>query len=337
VTEDGNFEGHNILNLGKSLAQHARLRGLNEAKFLDDMAAARAMLLEERNRRVHPGLDDKVLANWNGLAIDALAVAAGALNEPRFLEVAMRGAEFVWNKMRSPDGRLWHSWRQGVARGDAFLDDYAALARAFVTLYETSFEECWIERAVILAESMLAHFSDPQQGGFFFTADDHEQLIARQKQLADDAVPSGNALAAEALLRLGCLTGRQDFLEAAAGTLRAASALMRDIPQAAGQMLLALDFQLGPSYELVLEGDLGQPDVAKVLAAIWRHTLPPHVLASRQPGGAGDRSSVLDHLFQGRQSSGELTLHICQDSVCRAPVRGVEEALGAVLQLAGRP
>src|SRR5262249_9764667 len=156
-------------------------------------------------------------------------------------------------------------WRHGVAKGDAFLDDYASLTRAFVSLYEASFDEGWIDRAVALAETMLAHFADPDQGGFYFTADDHEQLIVRQKQLADDAVPGGNALAAAALLRLGKLTDRQDFLDAAATTLRAASALMRDMSQAAGQMLVALDFNLGPTVKLVLMGDATQPPTVNVL------------------------------------------------------------------------
>ena len=339
VTEEGNFEEQNILNLGKSLVQHAKLRGLDEAKFLADTAAARAKLLEVRSRRVHPGLDDKVLANWNGLAIDTLAVAAGALDEPRFLEAATRAAEFIWNQMyegsRSRETseskhtsevsrlQLRHSWRQGVARGDAFLDDYASLIRAFVTLYEAGFDEKWIDRAMELADIMLEHFTDPDRGGFFFTADDHEQLIARQKQLTDDAVPSSNGLAAEALLRLGRLTGRQDFLDAAAGTLRAASALMRDVSQAAGQMLLALDFDLGPTYELVLFGDASRAPTVDVLKTIRHHAMPPHILACRGKSESHKPSIALNPLFEGRKGSDSgVTLYLCENSVCQEPVNG---------------
>ena len=336
VTEPGNFEEKNILNLGKSLVQHAKLRGLDEAKFLADMAAARAKLLEVRNRRVHPGLDDKVLANWNGLAIDALAVAAGVLDEPRFLEAATRAAEFFWNQMRREDGRLWHSWRQGMARGEAFLDDYAALIRAFVALYEGSFDERWIDRAIELADTMLKHFADPGQGGFYFTADDHEQLIARQKQFADDAVPSGNGLAAEALLRLGRLTGRQDFVDAAVGTLQAASALMRDVSQAAGQMLLALDFYLRPSYELVLIGDASSSPTANVLKTVRQSFMPPYVLACRGESAPRGASIALDSLFEGRSSSdSDVTLCVCENFVCREPVKGDAACNETVRNLAG--
>ena len=337
VTEEGNFEGENILNLSKSIEQHAKLRGLDEQQLRTDLAAARAKLLAVRNERIHPGLDDKVLANWNGLAIDTLAVAAGALNEPRFLEAATRAAEFIWSKMRREDGRLWHTWRHGVARGDAFLDDYASLIRAFVTLYEASFDERWIDRAITLAEIMLAHFADVEQGGFYFTADDHEQLIARQKQLSDDAVPSGNGLAAEALLRLGRLTGRQDFLDAAAGTLSAASALMREISQAAGQMLLALDFDLGPSYELVLIGDSSQGPTAEVVTAIRHRDLPPHVLACRDAAQPARRSEALDGLFEGKRTDAEpVSLYVCENYACQEPAQGSEAAIRAVERL-GKP
>ena len=335
VTEEGNFEGENILNLSKSIEQHAKLRGLDEQQLRADMATARAKLLAVRNRRIHPGLDDKVLANWNGLAIDTLAVAAGALDEPRFLEAATRAAEFIWTKMRREDGRLWHTWRHGVAGGDAFLDDYASLIRAFVTLYETTFDERWIDRAITLAETMLAHFADLEQGGFYFTADDHEQLIARQKQLSDDAVPSGNGLAAEALLRLGRLTGRQDFLDAAASTLRAASALMRDISQAAGQMLLALDFELGPSYELVLIGNPSQGPTADVLTAIRHRDMPPHVLACRDAAQPARRSEALDGLFESKRTDAEsvVSLYVCENYACQEPALGSEAAIRAVERL----
>jgi len=333
VTDEGNFEGHNILNLSKSLVQHARLRGLDEAKFLSEMEAARKQLLEVRNKRVHPGLDDKILANWNGLAIDALAVAAGTLDEPRYLEAAARAAEFIWTQMRRHDGRLWHTWRHGVPRGEAFLDDYASLVRAFISLYEAGFDERWIDRAIELAQTMQTHFADAEQGGYFFTADDHERLIMRQKQLADDAVPSGNGLAAEALLRLGHLTGRDDFLEAAAATLDAGSALMRDIPQAAGQLLLALDFHLGPTFELVAIGDVAQPPAAKLLRAIRQRDLPPHVLALWSGQAPPSPSSPLALLLADKPAASGISLYICQDRTCRQPANGIEQCVDAIAKL----
>ena len=157
--------------------------------------------------------------------------------------------------MRREDGRLLHTWRGGKAKLDAYLDDYAALANSLVTLYEATGNERWIDEAVRLMDIVLEQFADPAGGGFFYTASDHEQLLTRTKELTDSSVPSGNALAATALLRLGKLLGRSDYLDAAATTLAAAVPIMERAPMAAGQMLLALDRYLGPSHELVLVGD----------------------------------------------------------------------------------
>src|SRR5262249_42456750 len=151
--------------------------------------------------------DDKVLVAWNGLMIDALARAAGALNEPRYLETAKKTADFILRELRKPDGRLLHTWRAGQAKLDAYLDDYAALANALVSLYEATFDEGYVDEAIGLLEIVLKHLADKKGGGFFYTADDHEQLIARHKDIQDSSVPSGNSLAATVLVRLGKLTG----------------------------------------------------------------------------------------------------------------------------------
>src|SRR5262249_6285889 len=162
--------------------------------------------------------------------------AAGALDEPRYLAAAKRAADFILTKMRRSDGRLLHVWR-GEAKLDAYLDDYACLADGLISLYEAGFDERYINEAVKLADIMLAHFADRDGGGFFFTADDHEALVARQKDWQDSSTPSGNAMAATALLRLGKFTGRRDYTEAAVATLQAAGGLMERFPSAAGQIL----------------------------------------------------------------------------------------------------
>ncbi len=187
--------------------------------------------------------------------IDAMAQAAGALDEPRYLKAAERAAAFVLEKMRRGDGRLLHTWRGGQAKVDAYLDDYASFINALVSLYEAGFDERWIDAAVELADQMLAHFTDRDYGGFFYTADDGEQLITRQKDLQDSATPSGNSMAATALVRLGKLTGRNDYLEGATGAMRSAVGLMQKYPAAAGQMLLAVDLHVGPTYEIAILGD----------------------------------------------------------------------------------
>ena len=185
--------------------------------------------------------------------------------------------------MRRADGRLLHTWRAGKAKYDAYLDDYAALANALVSLYEATFDERWIDETVRLVEILQSHFADAASGGFFYTADDHEELIARHKDIQDSSVPSGNALAATVLVRLGKLTGNPQYLETAEKTIRMAASLLERAPTAAGQMLLALDMLLGPTSEIVLLGEPDNSDTADVLRELRGRFIPNKVVALRLP------------------------------------------------------
>ena len=337
VTPDGNFEhGHSILNRPKSLEQCAQILG-RDAKDLDrELAESRAKLLAAREKRVHPGLDDKVLVAWNGLMIDALAQAAGVLDEPRYLEAATRAAEFILSNMRRPDGRLLHTWRGGQATLDAYLDDYSCLANALVTLYEADFDERWLEAAIELCDTILTHFADRDGGGFFFTASDHEALIARQKDLYDNAVPSGNSMAALALIRLAKLTGRALLAAAAEASLVAATGVMRQAPRAAGQMLSALDVYLGPTPEIVIVGDPHHSDTAAALVALAHRYIPNRVVACRKPDKINQGSPALADLFAGKRLDGaEPAVFICERFACQAPQNGLSDALAAWDRLAG--
>ncbi|MEX0977901.1 MAG: thioredoxin domain-containing protein, partial [Pirellulales bacterium] len=331
VTPEGNFEhSQTILNRPKTLAQCARIMGRDETDLRRELDESRAKLLELRGKRVPPGLDDMVLVAWNGLMIDALAQAAGVLDEPRYLAAAQRAARFILDKMRRADGRLLHSWRRGEARLDAYLDDYACLANALITLYEADFDERWIDEAARLAERVLALFADEKRGGFYFTASDHEALIARQKDVYDNAVPSGNSMAALALVRLGKLTGRNDFLAAAESALRSSAALLEQSPRASAQMLLALDMYFGPAPEIVILGDVDNPDTAAVLQALRHRYLPNRVVACRAPDSKGPTSAVLDPLFAGKTLTGEQpAVFICENFACQSPVVGRAAAMAA--------
>jgi uncharacterized protein YyaL (SSP411 family) len=195
-----------------------------------------------------------------------------------------------------------------------------------VSLYEADFKERWIEEAVRLMDIVLDKFADPA-GGFFYTASDHEKLITRTKELTDSSIPSGNALAANALVRLGRLLNRADYLDAAESTLAAALPILQRAPMAAGQMLLALDRYLGPSNELVLVGDMSQDDTEQAIAAIHRRYLPRSVLAARDTGAAdttGEQSRHLNEIFAGRESSdGQPVLYVCENFSCQAPAVGL--------------
>ncbi|HEX5103074.1 MAG TPA: thioredoxin domain-containing protein, partial [Pirellulaceae bacterium] len=349
VSEAGNFEhGTSTLNLPKTIEQVAAIKGWNGDELRAELAKSRAKLLAVRDRRVRPSKDDKVLVSWNALMIDAMARTARAIdgNAPALhssaqalLASAMKAAEFVLKSMSRPDGRLFHTWRHGKAKLDAYLDDYAYLVNALVTLYEATFDERWIDEAARLADLMLMHFEDKAAGGFFFTADDHEQLIARNKDFHDASVPSGNGMAATALIRLGRLTGRTDFLESARRAIVAGLPTIERSAMAAGQLLIALDMWLGPMHELVLIGGANEAENQAVLNNLRRAFLPNSVIAYR-PGQAqganAPRSPLLDPLFAGRAAmDGQPTLYVCQNFTCRAPVSGVEAIQATLRDLAG--
>ncbi|MFV1968518.1 MAG: thioredoxin domain-containing protein [Pirellulaceae bacterium] len=328
VTSVGNFEGRNILNLRHSIAQCASLRGWDLAELTAELAESRAALLKVRDRRVRPAKDDKVLVSWNGLMIEAMGRAAGVLDEPEYLDAATRAAAFIWEKMRTADGRLLHSWRRGKAKFAAYLDDYAGFANALVTLYEAGFDERWIDNAVQLADIMLARFADSQRGGFFFTADDHEQLISRQKDWLDSSVPSGNGMAATVLIRLGKLCGRSDYLEAAERTLKLAAAVMEKSPIAAGQALIAADMWLGPMPEIVVVGSRNRPETANILAKFRTRYVPSFVIAFRDSEAPTGESSHLNDLFDGKTPvNGRISVFECEGFRCQAPLVGEQAIL----------
>ncbi len=337
VSDVGNFEGRNILNLPKTLEQCARILGRDTNELAAELADSREKLFAAREKRVRPGHDDKIIVAWNGLMIDAMARAGAALNEPEYLITASEAASFILSRMRRDDGRLLHTSRGGVAKLDAYLDDYASLANSLVSLYEASFNERWIDEAVALLDVVLDQFADPAGGGFFYTAADHEQLITRTKELTDSSTPSGNALAATSLLRLGKLLGRTDYLEAAAQTLASAVPLLERAPMAAGQMLLALDRYLGASHELVLVGDLSRDDTKDAIAAVQRRFLPRAVIAARDSSSAdvsATRSARLDELFAGKHSTdGQPVLYVCQNFLCQEPAQGLDAIEASLAKL----
>jgi uncharacterized protein YyaL (SSP411 family) len=316
VTPRGNFEhGASVLHLAKSTS---------ELPHEMELAFALSELRQARDKRIRPSKDDKVLVSWNALMIDALAKAAGILNEVRYLVAAEKASRFILEKLFDANGRLLHSWRHGKAKLPAYLDDYAYLANCWITLYEVSFNPVWLEQAERLADDLLQHFADPA-GGFFFTADDHEQLIVRNKDLHDSSVPSGNALAATALVRLAKLTGNQRYFEAAQSTLQSAVTLMQSSPSATGQMLLALDLFLGPTAEIVLIGDVTQELTRSLLADFRRRFIPRHVLVGHAPGQSVPK--LLEPLLAGKLDikDDQPRVFVCEGFACQAPAVGAEE------------
>jgi uncharacterized protein len=334
VTPEGNWEGHNILNRVKTSAQAARVLGLAENELERLFASARQKLFDRRENRVHPGRDEKILAGWNGLMIAAMARAGRVLGEPRFSAGAARSAAFLLERLRTPEGRLLHVFKDGKSRLAAYLDDYACVIDALAEIYQTTFDPRFLTAASELTADLIGRFSDESAGGFFYTAHDHEALITRSKDLHDNATPSGNGMAAYALLRLARLCGREDFDAAARGTLEMLSGEMARVTMGCGQALLALDDLLGPSYELVLVDGRSPAESEDASRAINARFLPNAVLARQSPDVDDSIAHLLGPTLAGKKAvDGQPTLYVCERGTCRSPVAGlpaIEEMLGSL-------
>jgi uncharacterized protein YyaL (SSP411 family) len=326
VSPEGNWEGHNILNRARTDAQEAKLLGLSAEDLRRRLNASRRKLYEVRSRRVWPGRDEKVLTSWNGLMINAFAQASQVLEKPEYAQAASRAADFILQRMRTSDGRLLRTYSAGSEpKLNAYLEDYAFLIDALVSLYEATFEPRWLQSALDLTEVLVGQFWDEHEGGFFYTGRDHEQLIARTKDPHDSSIPSGNSVAVTALLRLAKFTGRADLLDKGEATLRLFSKLLENSPLAGGQMLLALDFHLGPVQEFAVVGDAKDEETRHVWRAIRSGFRPNKVMAFTS-------SSLTDMppLLAGKTATGKVTTYICRDFTCQAPLVGAAALIAAL-------
>lgn len=328
VTEEGNFEGHNILVATKDLPTVAAMFGNDPDELREQIEESRQRLLAVRHGRVRPGRDDKILVAWNAMAIRALALGGRVLEEACFTSGAARVADFLLSEMRQQDGRLIHAWHRGTAHLNAYLDDYAYLIDALVTLYETTGQPRWIQHATDLADTMLRQFEDRDAGGFFYTADDHETLIARTKDWHDSSTPSSNGTAVVALLRLGRLTLRDDFLQAAERTLIAAAEVITRQSPAAGRLITALDHYHFGGDSLVIAA----PEEAS-LDAVLRHYFArfrPNTSLGWVVGGP-PADGPLAALLGGKPPvDGQVTAYNCRHHTCGPPIVGEPEVVAVL-------
>ncbi len=330
VAPEGNWEGHSILNRPKSLAQVAKELKTPLEELSATLEWAKQQLLERRSTRIAPGRDEKILTAWNGMMISAFAHGAQILREPRYLTAAQNAAKFVLTQMRdrsSSDARLYHSYKDGKAKFNAYLDDYACLIIGLIDLYQTDFDENWLSEARLLVEFMQQHFADPQDSIYFYTSDDHEALINRTKEVQDNATPAAHSCAALALLRLAAITGSSSDTSGWEA-LKAVSGLMSDHPRGAAQALIALDFAIGPTPEIVLiEG--GQPEKADQLLLTFHRRFVPSYTLVRLPQPVAARAP-LTAVAKGKPPANELTLYICHHGACEAPAIGYDSASMAI-------
>jgi uncharacterized protein YyaL (SSP411 family) len=317
VSDAGNWEGHTILNVPRPPAEIAAEFGLDVPEMEQRLAAARETLYALRAQRVWPGLDDKVLTAWNGLMLAAFAEAGAVLNRPDYTAVAVQNAEFLRRELRREDGRLLRTWKAGSeARYNAYLEDYAYLADGLLALYETTLDVQWFAWALELADVMLAHFSD-DDGGFFDTSDDHEDLLLRPKDLQDNATPSGNAVATGVLLRLSLLTGEGTYWDKAEGATAGLYEMMARHPGSFAQWLSNATFILGEPQEVAIIGAPDAPDTAALLAVLRETYRPTLVMAL---GSGEDEAAVIPLLQQREAIDGRATAYVCRRFVCRQPV-----------------
>jgi uncharacterized protein len=324
ATPNGNWEGTNVLWRPRAIADVADENGLSTDELEAEVEDARRMLFEIREGRVHPATDDKVLTAWNALAIGALAEAGRAFGEPSYVQGAVRCAEFVLTHLRDERGRLLRSWRNGSAGRPGFADDYAIMAAACLTLYETTFELRWFEEAVTLADELLRLFHDDERGGFFQTGSDAEELVLRPKELYDNATPSGNSAAAEMFLRLASFTGDAEVERAGLSALRLIRDAMAGAPTGFGQALCALDRYLGPSNEVAIIGDPATTATLALAAVVTNEVYRPNiVLAAAAPDDELAARTV--PLLRDRVArDGLATAYVCERFACKLPVNDVE-------------
>jgi len=307
MTAEGNFEGRNIPVLDPTRPEPA------------ERDEIRRRLYDARAQRVWPGLDDKRLYAWNALMVSALADAGAVLREPRYLDAAVACAEFLTTTMRDAEGRVLRTYNRGVAKLRGYLEDHAFGLEAMLTLYEATFDPRWFAEARRLADELLEHFLDSENGGFFATADDHERLVARRKDLDDTPIPSGQSAAAFGLLRLAALTGEHRYEDAALGVIRLLHTVAPQHPAAFGHLLQAIDFHLARVQEVALVGEDLEP-----LQRVVRSAFRPHLVLA---GGPEDGVPLL----AGREPvDGRAAAYVCERFTCQRPVTEPDE-LAALL------
>jgi uncharacterized protein YyaL (SSP411 family) len=322
VDDGPNFEGHSILFVPRDPAEIAAGLGLTPEALAEAIGRARALLHAEREKRVHPGLDDKVLASWNGLMLAAFAEAAAVLGRADYLAAAIRNAEFITGQM-TRDGRLLRSWKDGQARITGYLEDYAMVGAGLHALYEATFDRRWLDESRRLADEALRLFWVSEREAFFDTGHDQETLVVRPRNLFDNAVPSGTSVAIDWLLRLAVVLGEERYEAAALAALRPMADLMQRYPSGFGRYLSALDFHLGPVAEVALVWRAGErAALAPLLGTVLGRYQPNRVVVGAEEGAAG--AAGLPLLAERPTVDGRPTAYVCEHYVCQLPVTDPE-------------
>jgi len=336
ISNDGNFRdevsgkstGRNIPYLDKSIPELALELGMQEDEFKQHLESARHKLFTVREKRIHPGKDDKILTDWNGLMIAALAKGARVFGEPEYELAAIKAADFILTKMRRQEEGLYHRYRDGESAVSAFLDDYAFFVWGLLELYETTFKVSYLKIALELTEIQLKHFWDEDNGGFFFTSDEDTEMLFRKKEFYDGAVPAGNSIAMQNLLRLGRMTGNSEFEKKAMETGLAFSGKVSRSPAGYTMLMQALDFAIGPSSEVVIAGNPNKEDTKVMLEAL-RHAFIPNKVVIFHPTDeeSPEIADIAGFVGDLKSVEGKATAYVCQNYACKLPTNDKEKML----------
>jgi uncharacterized protein len=336
LNSEGNFReeasgtklGTNILYLTQPLSEVAHRLGLPEERLKDSMEQARLKLFNARAKRVPPGKDDKILTDWNGLMISAFARGSQVFNDQLYAQTARRAADFLLETMHSSEGKLLHRFRDGQAGLPAHVDDYAFFINGLLDLYETIFDTYYLKSAIDLNQEFMERFWDDQVGGFYFTAVDGEKLIVRKKEIYDGATPSGNSIAALNLIRLARITANPKLEAMAQRLVTVFSGNVRQFPSAYTQLLSAVDFLIGPSYEVVISGHIEAEDTALMLRTLRDQFIPNKVVVFRHEGETNSEIYRAAPYTRNQQAiDNKATAYVCVNYECSLPTTSPKEML----------
>ncbi|UCB44941.1 MAG: thioredoxin domain-containing protein [Spirochaetota bacterium] len=336
IEGEGNFEdeatsrktGKNIFHREESLKEIASRLELSEEQVDLLLNEAIEILFANREERVHPHRDDKILTDWNGLMIASLAKASKVFHDENYLEAAVDAARFILQKMKTEDGRLLHRYRDGETLIQANIDDYAFMVWGLIELYEATFDPYYLTEALELNDIIILHFWDKDGGGFYFTADDGEVLLVRTKEFYDSAIPSGNSIAMMNLLRLARMTGNTELENRAMLIGKTVSGSIKRVPKAFTVLLSALDFGLGPAYEVVLVGNKDGRDSEHMISSLYREFLPNKVVIFKDTSRDVSSLDTISPFTKGLKSiDGNLTAYVCESYACKLPTTDIEKML----------
>jgi uncharacterized protein YyaL (SSP411 family) len=336
VADTGNYHGpetaprNNILKFSGKLDEIARQYQVTDDELAEKVEAIRHSLFMARQKRSRPQLDDKILADWNGYAIVALAKAAQAFDEQKYADAGQRAARFILEIMRNPEGGLFHRYRDGEAAVPAFADDYTAMVWGLIELYEATFEDSYLTDAIQLQRNLTNHFLDREGGGFYTTGDTAERLLVRRKEIHDGAIPSCNSVAFLNLVRLARITEDYQLEESAAALVQFFSATVLALPSASTFFYCALDYAIGPSNEVVIAGDLMRADTRALIRVCHAHFLPSVTLMFKPDTGLDIPPLLSTESPAYRASNGRATAYICSRHACIPPVTDPDDLLGVL-------